>query len=226
MSDVENRDNKERKLARELSRIFGDHYEEMMDILGDPPSLSNVPYTYWERYNQDVRNALSAQLNEIFYDQFMTALEGFGIGMDNTEGSEEALSFIQQYTFDLVKGITETTIEGIRKELEAWERDGSMRIEDLAKRLYRYYSPIRAEMIAITETTRAAAQGERNTVDKITAQSGIRFEAVWQTANDELVCPICGPRHNQVITDDMYPPAHPRCRCWVNHRVILEGENG
>jgi len=33
------------------------------------------------------------------------------------------------------------------------------------------------------------------------------------------VCPICGPKHNREIKDGQYPPAHPRCRCWVNHEI-------
>ena len=39
------------------------------------------------------------------------------------------------------------------------------------------------------------------------------------TANDERVCPICSPRDNQVITDGIYPPAHPRCRCVVGYEL-------
>jgi len=49
---------------------------------------------------------------------------------------------------------------------------------------------------------------------------------VWQTRNDEIVCPICGPRHGKEEGDgwtkDDGPPAHPRCRCWTNH--VLPGK--
>jgi SPP1 gp7 family putative phage head morphogenesis protein len=47
----------------------------------------------------------------------------------------------------------------------------------------------------------------------------------WNTANDELVCPICGERNQQE-----YPlselatmmPAHPNCRCWATPIVSVE----
>jgi hypothetical protein len=46
---------------------------------------------------------------------------------------------------------------------------------------------------------------------------------IWQTSNDERVCPICGPKHGKEITDGKFPPAHPRCRCWVTYE-FPEGE--
>jgi SPP1 gp7 family putative phage head morphogenesis protein len=91
---------------------------------------------------------------------------------------------------------------------------------DLRGRLGRIYSPVRAEMIAVTEVTRAAAEGERATVREI-EKEGIRMVEVWQTNNDSLVCPICGPRHGKKVGDGWSkndgPPAHPRCRCWLTH---------
>ena len=217
--DVNDRDKKERDIARRLARVFGDHHEEIMELLGDPPSLMNVPEDYWQRYNVDIRTALSVPMNEIFFEQFTAQLEEFGLSFDDSTGSDEALNFIEKYTFELVKGIENTTREAIRKEVQYFIQNGDMTIQDLAERLYRYYSPVRAQMIAITETTRAAAQGELETIAKLHEQYGLEFEAVWQTANDERVCIICGPKHGKVITDGEYPPAHPNCRCWVNHRL-------
>jgi len=83
----------------------------------------------------------------------------------------------------------------------------------------------RAEIIAITETTRAAVEGERGVIAEL-EQHGIRMYPVWMTRNDELVCPICAPRNGKPIqpgneTNGEYPPAHPRCRCgvgWVQER--------
>ena len=78
-------------------------------------------------------------------------------------------------------------------------------------------------MIARTEVTRAAVEGERALVKEtndIVSQHGIDpMVPIWQTRNDEIVCPICGPKHNKEIKDGEYPPAHPRCRCWVTHRL-------
>ena len=39
---------------------------------------------------------------------------------------------------------------------------------------------------------------------------------MWNTQNDEKVCPICGPRHLQTYTPEAAPelPAHISCRCF------------
>jgi len=42
---------------------------------------------------------------------------------------------------------------------------------------------------------------------------------MWVTADDELVCPICGPMHGVTVpVKDNFPislPPHPRCRCYL-----------
>ena len=92
--------------------------------------------------------------------------------------------------------------------------------KDVRDSLGRVYGPRRAAMIARTEVTRAAMQGEVLIAQELAAQ-GIHMVAIWKTRNDELVCPICGPRHNKEKGDGWYneEPAHPNCRCWINHRL-------
>ena len=38
---------------------------------------------------------------------------------------------------------------------------------------------------------------------------------VWQTADDEAVCPVCAPLDNSLINgaSGPFPPLHTRCRC-------------
>jgi len=57
---------------------------------------------------------------------------------------------------------------------------------------------------------------------EIWAKEYVKYHKSMETAESiyrviQVVCPICGPRHDKEITDGMYPPACPRCRCWVNH---------
>jgi len=56
-------------------------------------------------------------------------------------------------------------------------------------------------------------------------QTGLQMRRVWNTANDELVCPICGPLNEQ--PEDVWsgdfpdgPPAHPNCRCGASLEVV------
>jgi hypothetical protein len=75
-------------------------------------------------------------------------------------------------------------------------------------------------MIAVTEVTRAAAEGEQRVVDQIIADNpGMESIDIWLTNRDDITCPICAPRHQQPRGSNWTenPPAHPRCRCWLRH---------
>jgi hypothetical protein len=140
------------------------------------------------------------------------------IGVDWGLVNTNAVSWADKYTFDLVRGIGQTTMAGLQQTIPQFYEQG-WNLGQLRTALERWYSPARAEMIAITETTRAATEGERQIVAEIERQSGIEMIPIWKTSKDERVCPICSPRDNKPIDDGMYPPAHPNCRCWITHRI-------
>jgi hypothetical protein len=118
----------------------------------------------------------------------------------------------------LVKEITENTRAAVRQQVEGFYRD-QRSLDDLTAGLSRLFSPIRAELIAVTEVTRAGVQGELGFAEEL-RKMGLKTTFVWQTANDEISdnCPICGPRHEKKQGDGWSdpPPGHPRCRCWLN----------
>jgi hypothetical protein len=93
-----------------------------------------------------------------------------------------------------------------------------MNLDQLSERITPLFGRQRAEAIAITEVTRASSEGERQYADALQTQ-GVRLIAIHQTNTDDRVCPICGPRNGEPITDGRYPPLHPRCRCFVTHKV-------
>ena len=73
----------------------------------------------------------------------------------------------------------------------------------------------RAAFDAVTEITRVYALGNQRAWQR----SGVVAAMGWQTARDDRVCPVCGPRHGSRLaldsTPDALPPAHGRCRCWL-----------
>lgn len=77
------------------------------------------------------------------------------------------------------------------------------------------FGPVRAEAIAVTETTRLFVQSRR----LVEASNPFTVAFRWLTAADERICEICGPRHGETRRkEDDYSggvdiPAHPRCRC-------------
>ena len=111
----EERYKKERKLARAIARVFADHFEELMDHMGDPPDLNNIPVGWWDQYSIDVRNAIEPQINDTFFDEFMLGVVGFASVVAIGVASDAALSYVENYTYNLVKGIEKTTRDGVQK---------------------------------------------------------------------------------------------------------------
>jgi len=144
-------------------------------------------------------------------------VEGFGI--DWELANVHAVQWAGDHAGNLVRDITRTTKERLRREVSQFADSGET-FQQFSRRLAQsgLFSPERARMIAVTEVTSAFAQGNMIAWK----ESGVTEGKEWNTANDELVCPICGPLDGkQVKLDGEFtggfaaPPAHPRCRCWI-----------
>jgi len=80
------------------------------------------------------------------------------------------------------------------------------------------FSAERAELIAQTEISRAQSGGNYY----VWMESGVVKKLKWLTSEDTSVCEICDANDGQVVeigfpfkSGDLYPGAHPRCRCVV-----------
>jgi SPP1 gp7 family putative phage head morphogenesis protein len=131
--------------------------------------------------------------------------------------NEAAWRRSREYGYELVKGICATSEAFLREAISEWIDTGRP-LDELAGELARggMFGPARSQMIAVTEVTRAYAEGNRLAWQA----SGVVDRVRWQTAMDERVCPQCGPMHNttDVVGGDfegMGPPRHPGCRCWL-----------
>jgi hypothetical protein len=161
------------------------------------------------------------------------------IGVDWALVNEGAVTFARDYSFELVKGVNRHSQQTLQKAIAAYfERDPDVRnIGDLQRSISHLYGPTRAEAIAVTEITRASAEGEYQ-IAKDLREQGVDMIAFWQTSKDELVCPICAPLNDRqasgfdvlgkpywIHPDPKYSgkryqhPAHPRCRCWPRHEL-------
>lgn len=144
-----------------------------------------------------------------------------GIGVSWTLVAEKAAQWAAQYSYELVKGITDTTRRVLRESVTQFLREPGRTIGDLTKDLLPYFGRVRAQMIGVTETTRAFTEGEKLTV----AQAQLRgwdLEPIWHVCRDILVCPMCKKNDGKAKSEGWtapWPPAHPRCRCWITHRV-------
>lgn len=133
-----------------------------------------------------------------------------------------AAEWAKGYVFDLVRDITATTRDSLQAAISGW-LEANEAFDDLKKRVEAIFDdPLRAELIATTEATRAIAEGNTQAWEA----AGVA-EMQWETAVDELVCPICRALHRKRVQvggtfvvnvrGKTYviskPPAHPGCHC-------------
>ena len=213
-----NRYELEAKLARALGGGLTDAYRELMRYLGDPPNFANVPYEYWQNGWKSIQADVEPVLMEAFLESAEEVMLRFEFGVDWDAVNTDAANWARAHSESLLSDLFNKRYNFVNESVARYFEE-SWTISDLATRLRKWYDPVRAEMIAITETTRAVVEGERAIIRNLERESGQAMIPIWMTANDERVCPICSPRDNQVIADGIYPPAHPRCRCVVGYEL-------
>lgn len=150
-----------------------------------------------------------------------------GIDIDYTLTNAEAAEKARQYVYDLVKNINATTVQALQKAIAAFVETPGMTIADVMRLLP--FGEDRVMLIAVTEITRAYADGNQMAGEALAAEfPDVRVIKHWFTNNDDRVCPICSPLNDMEVdidedfdTDITNPPAHPNCRCWIETQTEI-----
>ena len=74
---------------------------------------------------------------------------------------------------------------------------------------------IRANVIAVTETTAINCAVVVAAATALGSPDLDPTTLVWRTSEDDAVCEECEPKDGQPIADVDIPPEHPNCRCWI-----------
>lgn len=216
------KDHWERHIIQLLRGRLKGQFQRVMKLLGWPPDWGRLDDAFW----QSELGQMVADLRPAIEQMALMGAEGLiqrqNIGVDWVLVAQNAADWAQRYTFDLVRGVTDTTQRALQRRVAAFIETPGMTREDLEASLRPLFGEARASMIAVSETTRAYAEGERATAAVAQAQ-GFKLEPRWHTANDELVCSICGPNEGKLHLDGWtvdWPPAHVNCRCWVTHEWL------
>ncbi len=195
-------------------------------------------------FNKPMRDALIAVLQDVAEAgadfgrrQIETAVYGTAAkrearidpgAVDWTQANNDAAQWATEYGYQLIRGITDTTRARVATEIRYFV-DNSITINQLRDRLMTgsLFSRVRAAAIAVTETTRAYAEGATRAWER----SGVVEGREWITANDEISCIYCRPLHGQIAKlgepfqgGVMNPPRHVNCRCAVVPVVIGDTE--
>jgi len=138
--------------------------------------------------------------------------------------NNDAVGFIQDYTFNNIKSMTDEIMTDLRQELERGIMAGEG-ISKLKARVTKVFDvgENRAEMIARTESTRAENQGKLQAFKT----SGEKLMKVWNTHFDDRTSDICKRLDGKKVGMDEnfkdiktgwegpVPPSHVNCRSSV-----------
>lgn len=211
------RDDAETRLQSALVRLGEMHLRLIMKALGDPPHWENISAATIRTIFDDLNSTISPLLQE----EYLAAAEEFlaesPIGVDWGLVNKNAAQWARMYTYELVKGITNTTQDALREKVAAFFGN-QMTLGQLRESIAPLFGDTRAVSIARTEVTRAAVEGENGVVNLIELETGLEMEPIFQTSRDDKVCPKCGPLNNTIVLSEDFPPLHTGCRCGLSHR--------
>ena len=211
------RDEQEQSFAARVSKALRSIKTYLLGVLGAKVAQDALTSEVWQNVSQQYSAAVIPALETTFV-WAVEVMVGTGAGVAWDGVNERAASWAAQYGYELVKGITDNDRRYLQSAIESFYRDG-LTLGDLTDKIARQYSPIRAEMIAVTETTRASIEGDRYYVAEL-SKMGAKMRGIVETNVDERVCGICGPKQGTDVAVSGYPPYHVRCRC--NVRFVNE----
>jgi SPP1 gp7 family putative phage head morphogenesis protein len=173
--------------------------------------------SFWDKENEELWGDMAEPIMDMYMNGLMGGVnvmpDNIKVLADWDRVNQSALDFAKEYHYSLIKGITDTTKEQTQKAISDWVQSGTP-LSTLEKTLQSTFGEARAARIAATETTRVFARANRDAFES----TGLIEEVVWQTAQDDLTCVVCGEldgTHIGVGDIDAFPPAHPSCRCWI-----------
>jgi len=186
-------------------------------------------------------------LSGLVYEQVLAEWEAQGFGPNIPSGSELVRNVVERAARRLAKSYNNTTANLLKKTLNEGilAGDSMDQLKRRVQEVYAFSNEVRAKMVAQTESFYIA-----NKANQIAYKaSGVVKTMRWYTAEDERVCPFCGPQHGRVIgvTETFFkkgdsltaidetgklstinlkyrtidvPPLHTNCRCFVRPEEI------
>jgi len=174
---------------------------------------------FWQIESEKFAKALLPFIVALVTEGAETGLTAIGVTFDAAAFNVAAERYAATYTYELVKQINDASRDYLQGAITDWVRSGE-HLNTLIGQITDsgMFGAVRSQMIATTEATRMFAEGNLAGWRESGVVSGKR----WNTAADELVCPICAPLEGQVVgLDDPFgdefsdPPAHVNCRCGI-----------
>lgn len=228
MPDFSGRGDFEEEIARFMAREMASIRRQVeADLLAAGMDVNRTQIftpDYWSNLSSRIEALMRGKLEDVYISAAEQFMDVVSYGLDHDILMASAGAWANQAAMNLVMQMNDTSRRQVLDAVDKFFAD-SMTNAQLREQLEKVFSPRRAELAAITEVTRAAVEGGESIARDLRSK-GVKMVAVWQTLVDERVCPICGPRHETKQGDAWVfpPPAHPKCRCFINYEVLEVGD--
>jgi hypothetical protein len=138
--------------------------------------------------------------------------------------ANQANTYIDQYWNPFLNDLSDTERDYISKVITNAQTTVGITVGDIRNQLA-MFGDLRAQRIAFTEPTRAAAQ-QTFAIQNQALQAGINTTMIWIAENDSTTCDVCLPldrllQNEWPVEVTAGPPAHVNCRCAIG-LVLVE----
>lgn len=216
MATLDNRDDLETGFARSIARTHARIARELIARIGDEPDY--IPDAAWESIRDALIQTIDPHLEGIYTAGAEALTQEVGIAVEQMIINQNAATWARQYGYELVSGMNARSRTLLQQTIADYFEQ-RLTLRDVQNRIHQTFGPRRAAQIAITETTRAAVEGDKGAVHELEAQ-GIHLRTLFLTVRDGVVCPICSGADKRDVKEVGYPPLHVGCRCSTRSEVI------
>ncbi len=186
---------------------------------------------FWENEHRQLLAILQPRLAQMALSGMVNAARQVGIAFDATLYNQRAEAWARTYTDQLLAELGTTTETVVGNAVADWIARPGATVGELNAALTPAFGQDRASLIAVTESTRAFANGQEEAY-KAEGITHIR----WNSNNDELQCPYCGAINKKIVQIGqpfgvfrgkpvLRPPYHPNCRCWISPVISPDQSN-
>ncbi|GAA1053916.1 phage minor head protein [Dietzia natronolimnaea] len=181
-------------------------------------AVANAASDVWKGEALDLQRHVIEAITLIMAIGVDAAIERYELPLYVDSVRDFVSTAAQKHVAGLVSGVTETTRGKIRTSIQQSLTRGETTHQAMERIQETINNPVRAEMIAQTESVNSWSMGIQN-YGEATGATSKTWEALAGACTNK-----CGPTDGQVRklnqpfkladgTEVMYPAGHPRCRC-------------
>jgi len=240
--EIKDREKHEATFRGKLHKLSVKHRRELLTLLGNPPSIDNVPASFWERVQREQEAELIASLLLIYI------AAGTQLGLTDSQAQAVATPRAQARARSISNEFVENSRQQLRKHSELWRlkiqkaqaelnqagqrptpQKPPVTKGDVIEKVSSVFGKDRAARMATTDTTRTRSDAAETIMKATNRESE---GDLWRTRPGLSMtgpCPICRPLNGQPrsVWSAQFPsgpPAHDNCVCDIVYDNLDDDE--